>query len=93
MTVLDRVLDEIRRAKGPVSVSTLSRRTGVDPRALDGMLATLTASGRLVEGLAPPIAEGGPGMACGGCGTTCVGLDACPFTVAAPTSLTLRSVG
>lgn len=84
MTILDRLVDELHRAKGPVSASTLSQRLGVDRSALDGMLGTLVARGALVG-------DGGSGevVACGGgeCGMTCDGLARCPFIVAAPQTL------
>ena len=81
MTILDRLIDELHRARGPVSSSTLSLELGIDHSALDGMLDTLVARGALVG-------DGNTGelMACGGgsCGISCSGIDTCPLIVPAP---------
>lgn len=82
MTILDRLLDELRTAKGPVSVSALGRRLDMAESAVDGMVSMLVATGRL-EGDEAPGAET---VACSGlaCGISCVGLDDCAFTVQVP---------
>lgn len=90
MTILDRVLLEVHQSKGPISVASLARRTGVATAAIDGMLATLRSQGRLVEGPEAGVELGS--AACGGCATTCVGLDACPFVVTVPRSLSFPTL-
>ena len=84
MTILDRLLDEVRLAKGPVSSTDLARRLNTSASALSGMLTVLESMGRLTgDGSRSPET-----LACSGaaCGTTCVGLDACPFIAAVPTT-------
>lgn len=84
MTILDRLLDEVRLAKGPISSTDLARRLDTSAAALSGMLSVLESMGKLTG-------DGSPSpeiVACSGaaCGTTCVGLDACPFIAAVPTT-------
>ncbi len=88
MTILDRLVDELRAARGPIRSTDLAGRIGVSPSALDGMIDVLTAKGVLA---APTNAGEGEAVACSGvaCGSTCVGLDDCPFIVAVPESYTL----
>jgi len=82
MTILDRLLDELRAAKGPISSSELASRIDVSASALDGMLGVLITTGKL-EGSSSTTEEF---VACSGtaCGATCVGLDKCPFIVDVP---------
>ncbi len=83
MTILDHLLDELRAARGPIRSSDLARRIGVSDSALTGMIGVLADKGILDSPSDP-----GPGetVACSGvaCGTTCVGLDECPFIVDVP---------
>ncbi len=83
MTILDRLLDELQSAKGPIGSSELARRLDVAPSALDGMVSVLVANGRLRGDADPTQAET---VACSGlaCGTACVGLDECAFIVSVP---------
>ncbi len=53
--MLSRILEELREAKGPLDLNEMSRRLGVERRALDGMLQFLVRKGRLRE--VGPIAE------------------------------------
>lgn len=88
MTVLDQLVDELRNERGPIRSRELARRIGVSESALDGMIGVLTAKGVLS---APFDSMLGESVACSGvaCGSTCVGLDECPFVVVLPTSHTL----
>jgi len=88
MTVLDRLVDELRAERGPVRSSDLARRIGVSESALDGMISVLTAKGVLS---APSDSMLGESIACSGvaCGSTCVGLDECPFIMVLPLTYTL----
>lgn len=90
MTVLDRVLEELRSAKGPIRLRDLAVRVGVERSALDGMLGVLVEKGRLISSETQPITEE---FACTGaaCGKTCVGLDECPWVVEAPVVLAVQS--
>jgi hypothetical protein len=61
--MLSQILQELENAKGPVDLSDLSRRLGVQRSALDGMIQFLVRKGRLREldmGETPP--------ACTSCG-------------------------
>ena len=84
MTILDRLLDELRAAKGPISSVELARRLEVSPSALDGMVSVLVSTGRLAGGLAQGDAVDCAGLACG---RNCVGLDECAFVVAVPVTV------
>jgi len=88
MTVLDRVVEELRSAGGPIRLHDLAVRVGVERSALDGMLGVLVEKGRLTSSETQPITEE---FACTGaaCGTTCVGLSECPWVVEAPVVLGL----
>jgi hypothetical protein len=88
MTVLERLVDELRAERGPIRSSELARRIGVSEPALNGMISVLTAKGVLS---APADSMRGEAIACSGvaCGATCVGLDACPFIANVPDTYTL----
>ncbi len=82
--MLRQILDTFETWPGPVSLETLSRRLGIAPAVLDGMLAELVRMGRLVR-LDPRAAA-----ACAACGHA----NGCPFVLsvtgvyyAVPTSL------
>ena len=83
MTILDRLLDEVRAAKGPIRASDLARRLDVSESALDGMVSVLVTNGRLSGS---EVESGDEMVACSGiaCGTSCVGLDDCAFIVSVP---------
>lgn len=88
MTILDRVLDELRAAKGPIRSSDLATKVGVSESALSGMVSVLAAKGKLA-GSEPELFE--DVVACSGlaCGQSCVGLDECPFIVEVPETIAL----
>lgn len=88
MTVLDQLVAELRTERGPIRSTDLARRIGVSEPALDGMIGVLVAKGALST---PSGSTEGEAVACSGvaCGTTCVGLDNCPFIADVPTTYTL----
>ena len=45
--MLNQILKEIETAQGVVDINQLSRKTGIERPALEGMLQTLEAMGRL----------------------------------------------
>ncbi|MEN8040110.1 MAG: FeoC-like transcriptional regulator [Actinomycetota bacterium] len=88
MTILDRVLEELRSAKGPIRSNDLATKVGVSETALDGMISVLVAKGKLAGSDPEPIEET---VACSGiaCGTSCVGLEKCPFIADVPETYAL----
>lgn len=88
MTILDHLLDELRVARGPIRSTDLARRIGVSESALTGMIDVLADKGILDS---PPGPGNGETVACSGiaCGSTCVGLDECPFVVDVPATYSL----
>jgi len=88
MTILDRLVEALREARGPIRSSELAGRLDVSESALDGMISVVTAKGVLTV---PEHSGAGEAIACSGtaCGTTCVGLDECPFIVSVPDTYTL----
>ena len=88
MTILDRVLSELRKTNRPILSTELAAKVEVTDAALEGMISVLVAKGRLAGAESEPSEEI---VACSGtaCGTTCVGLDECPFIVEVPSSFAL----
>jgi hypothetical protein len=88
MTILDGVLAELRGAKGPIRSSDLALRMGISEGTLDGMVSVLVAKGKLVGSEPAPVEDV---VACSGvaCGTSCVGLEKCPFIAGVPDTFTL----
>ncbi len=87
--MLDRLLSSIREANGPISFDELSSRLRVERSALEPMLDLLVRKGLLAEWSDPETA-----VACGGgaCGTSCSGMQGCPFVVSGmPRTLEIRS--
>ena len=77
MTVLQRLVGELRASAGPVQIRDLADRLGMQPSALRGMLDMLERKGVLTLAGAGPAAGD---EACGAaCGATCVGVAGCPF--------------
>lgn len=85
--ILERVLEEMAEASGPIRSTDLARRLAVSESALDGMIDVLVAKGRLLL----PEESDLDTIACSGkaCGRACVGLDKCPFIAEVPTTYTL----
>jgi hypothetical protein len=88
MTILDTVLSELRGAKGPIRSTDLAISLRVSEEVLEGMVSVLVAKGKLVGNETAPIADV---VACSGvaCGTSCVGLQECPFIAEIPDTYTL----
>jgi hypothetical protein len=47
--MLAQIIDEFKRADGPLDLNELSRRLGVERSALEGMLQLLVRQGKLCE--------------------------------------------
>ena len=84
---LRRLADEMAAANGPVSRSDLAQRIGVERTALDGMLETLQRKQLVLQPFDPSDSTACPTT----CNTTCAGLADCPFVVALPRRIVLRS--
>jgi hypothetical protein len=82
--MLHQVLHEIERANGPITLNELSRRLDMEASALQGMIEFWVRKGRLRDDEAAT-AEA-TACAPGGCGDSCYGLSACPFTAKMPRS-------
>ena len=87
--MLRRVLAEIHQAPGPLTLAELSRRTGVEPGALDGMLRWWERRGRITAG------EPALPATCRGtiCGDACPGIDACPYIARLPLTYAVPDSG
>lgn len=78
--VLRRVLQELEMAQGPVDLSDLGRKLGVERSALEGMIAFWVRKGRLKDDYL---------MCLGGdCGESCSGAS-CPLLRKLPRSFSL----
>ena len=88
--MLGRILEEIKEAGSAVNLEELSRRVGVQPSALEGMIDYLVRQGKLKDDAASP-AEVGPPCAAAGCGGSCPGLRHCPFVAQMPRTFSLAS--
>ena len=87
--MLERLLSTLLEANGPVSFDDLSNRLHVERSALAPMLDLLVRKGFLTEWI-----NSDTEVACGGraCGTSCLGIQGCPFVVAGmPRTLEIRS--
>lgn len=88
--MLERLLARIRETNGPISFDDLSKRLQVERSALQPMLDLLVRKGLLAEWT-----EAGTNLACGGgaCGTSCTGIQGCPFVVGGmPRTLEIRTI-
>ncbi|MCP5100515.1 MAG: hypothetical protein GY943_33615 [Chloroflexi bacterium] len=85
--MLKRVLHEIESAKGPIHLTQLSQKLGIERSALDGMITFWIRKGRLrdddesEEVCAPSVTH---------CGSTCAGPSNCTFIAKMPKSYSLR---
>lgn len=87
--MLQRLLSEIEETGGPISFSDLSRRLRVERSALEPMLDLLVRKGLLTEWV-----QADTEIACGNgaCGTSCSGVQGCPFVAGGmPRTLEIRS--
>lgn len=84
--MLQRLLTTIEQSAGPVSLDELSRRLDVERSALEPMLDLLERK-RLLTGWT----NADQYVAChgGACGSSCTGVDGCPFVLGAPRTLTI----
>jgi hypothetical protein len=64
--LLSQIVKEFKESGGTINLSELSRRLGVEPSALNGMLEVLVRQGRLQKACAA--GGGGCGGSCQGCG-------------------------
>ncbi|MFO7549107.1 MAG: FeoC-like transcriptional regulator [Acidimicrobiia bacterium] len=73
MTILDRLLDELESATGPVRSDELACRLQVAASALEGMVRMLESKGLV------PAPRGTPPACSPSCGIRCPGVETCPF--------------
>jgi hypothetical protein len=91
--VLQRVLDEVERCGGAISVGQISERLGMDRSATEGILDELVRMGRLEredEAASCPRVEPSGGSACG---QGCARADGCPLIVRLPPTLSVHRRG
>ncbi len=87
--MLERLLSSIRETNGPISFDDLSKRLQVERSALEPMLDLLVRKGLLTEWTD---AETDVACGSGACGTSCAGVQGCPFVVGGlPRTLEIRS--
>ncbi|MFZ5910267.1 MAG: FeoC-like transcriptional regulator [Chloroflexota bacterium] len=83
--MLTQVLNEITHAREPITLTVLSRKLGIEPGALEGMLAHWVRKGRLKEDDIYPEAA----HSAGSCGPSCGGAETCSFVAKMPRSYSL----
>ena len=88
--MLKQILVEIEKAGSAVNLVELSRKLGVAPSALEGMMAYLVQKGKLHEE-DPAAPEAGIICKSGGCGS-CPGVESCPFVMKMPRSFSLPAI-
>jgi predicted transcriptional regulator len=66
--MLTEIMNEFRKTAGPISLSGLSQRLGIEQNALEGMLETLARQGKIRE-------VGDKQTACAGCSS----YSGCPY--------------
>lgn len=87
--MLLRVLQAVKSADGPVTLTELSRKLYIVPSALEGMLDYWAGKGRLVvDGRSTAACAGACSTASGSCGS-CSGAEGCPFMARLPRSYAL----
>ena len=87
--MLQNVLEQIRNSDGTVSLEELSRKLGIEPSALEGMLEYCVRKGILQESLSFPVGDG-CGNTMSSCGSICEGYHGCPLIVRMPRTYELR---
>lgn len=85
--MLYQVLSEIEQAQGPVLLSDLSRKLGIDAATLSGMIQFWVRKGRLRDDDAA--LEEGIACASGACSSGCAGASSCAFVVKLPKTYSL----
>ncbi len=85
--MLNRVLNEIKRADGPVLLSNLSRKLDIEPDALQGMVDFLIRKGQLQD----DDGETAVTQSCSSptCGSSCTGTSQCTFIAKMPKSYSI----
>lgn len=71
--MLHQVLSEIKNARGPITVSELSRKLGIQPAALEGMIEFWVRKGRLQR----DDQEIGESCSCGAGESHCAPVSSC----------------
>lgn len=79
--MLHQVLHALETAQGPVRLDELSRALGIEPSALEGMIAYWVRKGRLKDASAAACSNG--------CGGACGGTASCAFVTKMPRTITL----
>ena len=87
--MLNRVLNEIKQANGPVLLADLSRKLDIEPDALQGMIAFLVRKGRLQDDEGETAVL--PTCSCSPAnhGPACAGTGKCAFVAKMPKSYSL----
>ncbi|MFN2190409.1 MAG: FeoC-like transcriptional regulator [Candidatus Promineifilaceae bacterium] len=83
--MLKLVLQTIESSKGPVRVSELSQRLGIERGALEGMIDYWVQKGRLYDSDGAACAPSGSG-----CGSSCSGAARCSFIAKMPKMYEVR---
>jgi len=86
--MLNQVLTEITNADEPISLTVLSHKLGIEPGALEGMLAYWVRKGKLRDDDAEDASACHTGSV-GSCGSTCTGTETCSFVARMPKSYSL----
>jgi hypothetical protein len=89
--MLREVLQVVESSAGPISLVEVSRRTGIDPGALTGMLDYWVRKGRLAVDQAVVACSGGCAPAGVGC-YSCSGVTGCPFMARLPRTYSVVSL-
>ena len=86
--MLRQVLQEIEAAQGTISLTDLSRKLGLEPGALEGMIQFWVRKGRLKDDERD---NQQLFAVCGGgsCGRSCPGAQGCPFVAKMPRTFSL----
>jgi hypothetical protein len=86
--VLRQILRELERSSGPVCLNDLSRKLGVEPGALEGMISFLERKGRLkkASGVAPVVCSSPTELddTYTSCSVNCQEARSCPLAVKGP---------
>jgi hypothetical protein len=81
--MLNQVLQEISKTDGPISLSVLSHKLGIERSALEGMMGYWVRKGRLKSADQSAEVAGGTCVS-GSCGSSCPGASSCPFIAKMP---------
>jgi hypothetical protein len=89
--MLQKVLNEVKRAGGTVNLNELALKLNVERSALDGMIQFWIRKGRIRD---DDLAESQPFEACqtNGCAGNCPGPKGCPFVMTPPRTFSIKLV-